>query len=231
MDELPAGADVVLDLTPRQVVAVAGHRLPDRYRRRLERFRSGPGVHKVDWILDGPIPWTARDVAHAGTVHVGGPAAEVVAAEGDVQRGRHPERPFVLVVQPTQFDPDRAPAGVHVAWGYCHLPNGSTLDMTGAIEAQLERFAPGFRERVVDRHVMGPAAMERHNANYLGGDIAGGRGDLRQFVARPTLGLHPWRTPVDGLFLCSASTPPGAGVHGMGGHHAAREVLAAGRRR
>ena len=231
VDELPPGADVVLDLSPRQVVAVAGHRLPDRYRRRLERFRLGPGVHKVDWILDGPIPWRARDVARAGTVHVGGTAAEVVAAEGAVQRGRHPDRPFLLVTQPTQFDGRRAPAGVHVAWGYCHVPNGSTVDMTAAIEAQIERFAPGFRDRIVARHVMGPAAIERHDANYVGGDIAGGRADLRQFFARPVLGLHPWRMPAERLFLCSASTPPGAGVHGMGGHHAAREVLAAGRRR
>ena len=226
VDELPNGADVVFDLTPRQVLALAGDRLPSRYRRRLRRFRSGPGVHKVDWILHAPIPWTAPDVALAGTVHVGGSAAEVVAAEADVQRGRHPERPFVLVAQPTQFDADRAPVGVHVAWGYCHVPNGSTVDMTAAIEAQIERFAPGFRDLIVDRHVMGPVALERYNANYLGGDISGGRGDLRQFVARPVLGLHPWRMPAERLFMCSASTPPGAGVHGMGGHHAAREVLA-----
>jgi len=220
----------VFDLTPRQVLALAGDRLPSRYRRRLRRFRSGPGVHKVDWILDAPIPWAAPDVALAGTVHVGGSAAEVVAAEGDVQRGRHPERPFVLVAQPTQFDAARAPVGVHVAWAYCHVPNGSTVDMTASIEAQLERFAPGFRDLIVDRHVMGPVALERYNANCLGGDISGGRGDLRQFVARPVLGLHPWRMPAERLYLCSASTPPGAGVHGMGGHHAAREVLAAHRR-
>ena len=137
----------------------------------------------------------------------------------------------MLVTQPTQFDDQRAPAGIHVAWGYCHVPNGTTVDMTAAVEGQIERFAPGFRDRIVARHVMGPAAIERHDANYVGGDIAGGRSDLRQFFARPVLGLHPWRMPADGLFLCSASTPPGAGVHGMGGHHAAREVLAASRRR
>lgn len=225
VDELPAGADVVLDVSPRQVVDLAGHRLPERYRRRLQRFRYGPGVHKVDWALDGPIPWTAPDVARAGTVHLGGPAAAVCAAEEDVQRGRHPERPFVLLVQPTQFDPQRAPPGVHLAWAYCHVPNGSTFDMTARIEAQVERFAPGFRERIVARHVINPAGMEAYDANYVGGDIGGGRGDLRQFVARPAWSLHPWRTPVDGLYLCSASTPPGAGVHGMGGWHAAREIL------
>jgi phytoene dehydrogenase-like protein len=156
---------------------------------------------------------------------VGGTLAEIVAAEHDVQEGRHPERPFTLVVQPSAFDPTRAPAGVHVGWAYCHVPNGSTVDMTDRIEAHVERFAPGFRDRIVARHVLGPAAMEARNANYVGGDINGGMADLRQFVARPRLGLHPWRTPVDGLYLCSSSTPPGGGVHGMCGRHAAREVL------
>lgn len=225
LDELPAAGAVLLDLTPRQVLAVAGHRLPPRYARTLARFRYGPGVHKVDWVLDGPIPWAAADCARAATVHVGGTLSEIVAAEQDVQDGRHPERPFTLVVQPSAFDPSRAPAGIHVGWAYCHVPNGSTFDMTDRIEAQVERFAPGFRDRIVARHVMGPAAMERHDANYVGGDINGGMADLRQFVARPRLGLHPWRTPVAGLFLCSSSTPPGGGVHGMCGLHAAREVL------
>lgn len=228
LDELPSSATVLLDLTPRQVVAVAGRRLPDRYRRRLLRFRYGPGVHKVDWALDGPIPWSTPDAARAATVHVGGTLAEVAAAEDDVQRGRHPERPFVLLAQQTLFDPSRAPTGIHTAWAYCHVPNGSTLDMTERIEAQVERFAPGFRERILARHVMGPAAMESHDANYVGGDINGGVADVRQFVARPTLGLHPWRTPVEGLYLCSSSTPPGGGVHGMCGWHAAQEVLRRG---
>jgi phytoene dehydrogenase-like protein len=158
-------------------------------------------------------------------VHLGGTTDEVAAAEAEVARGRHPERPFVLFVQPSRFDPGRAPDGRHVAWAYCHVPNGSAFDMTERIEAQVERFAPGFRDRVLARHVMGPAAMQEHDANYIGGDINGGRADLRQFVVRPTLGLHPWATPVPGLYVCSASTPPGGGVHGMCGWHAAQEVL------
>ena len=225
LDELPPRATVLLDLTPRQVVAVAGDRLPDRYRRTLERFRYGPGVHKVDWALDGPIPWSSPDAARAATVHVGGSLAEIAAAEEAVQRGRHPERPFVLVAQQTVVDPTRAPAGTHTGWAYCHVPHGSTVDMTDRIEARIEAVAPGFCDRILARHVMGPAAMEAHDANYVGGDIGGGAADLRQLVARPTLGLHPWRTPVPGLFLCSSSTPPGPGVHGMCGWHAAHEVL------
>ncbi|MEO6653282.1 MAG: NAD(P)/FAD-dependent oxidoreductase [Ilumatobacteraceae bacterium] len=225
LDALPSADAVLLDLTPRQVVAISGDRLPSRYRRALERFRYGPGVCKVDWVLDGPIPWSAPDCARTATVHVGGTLAEITAAEQAVQDGVHPERPFVLVAQPTLFDTHRAPEGVHTAWAYCHVPNGSTFDMSRRIEAQLERFAPGFRDRITDRHVMLTPAMEAHDANYVGGDIAGGAGDLRQFVARPTFGLHPWRTPVDGLWMCSSSTPPGAGVHGMCGYLAARDVL------
>jgi len=227
LDELPAGATVVLDVTPAQLLAMASERLPEGYRRRLRRYRYGPGVHKVDWALDGPIPWADPAVARAGTVHVGGAFAEVAAAEAAVHDGRHPERPFVLLSQPTLFDPSRAPAGRHTAWAYCHVPNGSTVDMTERIERQVERFAPGFRDRILARHVMGPAALQAHDANYVGGDINGGLADLRQFVARPVAGLHPWRTPVDGLFMCSSSTPPGGGVHGMCGWHAAREVLVA----
>ncbi len=225
LDELPRADAVLLDLTPRQVVAIAGDRLPARYQRALERFRNGPGVCKVDWVLDGPIPWSAPDCGRTATVHVGGSLAEVVAAEQAVQDGRHPDRPFVLVVQPTLFDASRAPAGVHTGWAYCHVPNGSTFDMTDRIEAQVERFAPGFRDRITDRHVMLTPALEHHDANYVGGDIGGGAADLRQFVARPTFGLHPWRTPVDGLWMCSSSTPPGAGVHGMCGYLAAYDVL------
>lgn len=225
LDELAPVDAVLLDLTPSQVVALAGDHLPSRYRRRLERFRRGPGVHKVDWTLDGPVPWAAPEVAGAGTVHVGGTLDEVVAAEDEVWAGRHPARPFVLLAQQTSFDPTRAPAGVHTAWGYCHVPHGSTVDVTDRIEAQVERFAPGFRDRITGRHVMGPAALEAYDENYVGGDISGGVADLRQLAARPTLGLHPWRTPVDGLYLCSSSTPPGGGVHGMCGRSAAEEVL------
>ena len=225
LDELPPAGAVLLDLTPRQVLAIAGDHLDAKYAKRLRRYRYGPGVFKVDWALDGPIPWTNPEVARAATVHVGGTMAEVAAAEEDVARGRHPSRPFVLLAQQSLFDPRRAPSGVETAWAYCHVPNGSTVDVTERIEAQVERFAPGFRDRVLARHTMSPAAAERHNANYVGGDISGGAADLRQFVARPTLGLHPWATPVDGLYLCSSSTPPGGGVHGMCGWHAAREVV------
>lgn len=229
LTELPPSRVVLLDVTPRQVLAITDGRLPPRYRRTLERFRYGPGVCKVDWILDGPIPWSDPRVATAGTVHVGGTLAEVAASESEVGRGRHADRPFVLVAQQSMFDPTRAPVGTQTGWAYCHVPNGSTIDMTERIEAQIERFAPGFRDRIVDRRTMGPAAMERHDANYIGGDINGGLADLRQFVARPRFGLHPWKTPLDGVYLCSSSTPPGGGVHGMCGYLAAKDVLWAGR--
>jgi phytoene dehydrogenase-like protein len=225
LDELPSSAVVLLDLTPRQLLAVVGDRLPSRYRRAMERYRYGPGVFKVDWALDGPIPWSAPGCARAATVHVGGPLDDVVASEAAVGHRRHSERPFVLLAQPSLFDPSRAPAGGHTAWAYCHVPHGSTVDMTAAIEAQVERFAPGFRDRIVARHVMGPAAMEHHDGNYIGGDINGGVADLRQFVARPVLSLRPWATPIDGVYICSSSTPPGGGVHGMCGWSAARCVL------
>jgi phytoene dehydrogenase-like protein len=225
LEALPPARAVLADVTPRQLVSIAGSRLPARYRRRLERFRYGPGVVKLDYALSGPVPWADPAVAGAATVHVGGTMAEVAAAEAAVARGKHPERPFVLVAQPSLFDPTRAPDGRHTLWVYSHVPAGSTVDMTGRIEAQIERFAPGFRELVIARHRMGPAAIEAHNANYHGGDITGGVTDWRQFAARPALSLHPWRTPVDGLYLCSASTPPGAGVHGMCGLHAARLAL------
>jgi phytoene dehydrogenase-like protein len=223
--ELPPARSVLLDLTPRQVEAVAGARLPVRYRRRLSRFRYGPGVFKLDYALAGPMPWLDPRVQEAGTVHVGGTLGEIAAAEGDVARGRHPDRPFVLCVQPTVADPTRAPAGQHTLWAYCHVPNGSLADMTGAVEAQLERFAPGFRDMVLARHHLAPADLEALDANLVGGDLGGGSADLRQFVARPVLSAHPWRTPVPGLYICSASTPPGGGVHGMGGWHAAHLAL------
>jgi phytoene dehydrogenase-like protein len=224
--ELPPARAVLLDLTPRQVLAVAGDRLPPRYRRALARYRYGSGVFKVDWALAGPVPWRDPSVAAAATVHLGGTLAEVAAAERTVARGGHPVRPFVLFVQACVADPSRAPAGRHTAWGYCHVPAGSTVDMTDAIEAQVERFAPGFADRVLARHTMGPKALEAHNANLIGGDIGGGAADLRQLAARPVPSLRPWATPLPGLYLCSAATPPGAGVHGMAGAHAARLALA-----
>jgi phytoene dehydrogenase-like protein len=223
--DLPPARATLLDLTPRQVLAIDDGRLPARYRRTLERFRYGPGVFKIDWALDGPVPWTNPAAARAATVHVAGTAAEIAVSERDVQRGRVSERPFTLFVQPSSFDASRAPAGKHTGWAYCHVPHGSTVDMTDAIERQVERFAPGFRDQVLARHTMGPAALEAHDANYVGGDIAGGVSDLRQLFARPRLSLHPWATPSRGLYLCSSSTPPGGGVHGMCGWSAAKLVL------
>lgn len=219
---LPAARAVLLDLTPRQVVAIAGDRLPDGYRRALGRYRYGPGVFKIDWALDGPIPWSDPRTARAGTVHLGGTMAEVTRGEAAIAAGRTVERPFVLLVQPTIADPSRAPAGKHVAWAYCHVPNGSTADMTGVIEAQVERFAPGFRDLVLARSTRDPSAMEAYDANYVGGDINGGVQDIRQLLFRPVLRWNPYSTPDPGLFLCSSSTPPGGGVHGMSGYHAAR---------
>ena len=227
--ELPAARATLLDLTPRQVLAIDDGRLPARYRRALGRYRYGPGVFKIDWALDGPAPWTNPEIGSAATVHLGGTAAEIAASERAVADGRSAERPFTLFAQPSLFDPTRAPAGRHTAWAYCHVPNGSTVDMTDAIEAQVERFAPGFRDRVIARHTMGPTAIEARNGNLVGGDINGGAADLRQFFARPRVSLHPWATPVRGLYLCSASTPPGGGVHGMCGWHAARLALRAHR--
>ncbi|MGH8861315.1 MAG: phytoene desaturase family protein [Jatrophihabitantaceae bacterium] len=223
--DLPPAPITLLDLTPRQVLAVAGDRLPDRYRARLARYRYGPGVCKLDWALDGPVPWRDPAVRGAGTVHLGGTFAELARSELDVARGRHPERPYVLCVQPSVADPSRAPEGKHVLWAYCHVPNGSTRDMTAAVEAQVERFAPGFGELVLARHVLTASALEAFDANLVGGDIGGGAADLRQFVARPTLSAHPWATPVRGLYICSSSTPPGGGVHGMGGRHAAELAM------
>ncbi|MGH3702576.1 MAG: phytoene desaturase family protein [Pseudonocardiaceae bacterium] len=224
--ELPPARSILLDLTPRQVLRIAGDRLPGWYRRCLARFRYGPGVFKLDWALDGPVPWRDPSVAGAATVHLGGTLEEIAVSEREVARGRHPDRPFVLLVQPCIADPSRAPAGAHTLWAYCHVPHGSDIDMTVAIEAQIERFAPGFRDRVLARHTMGPVALQAHNANEVGGDINGGTADLRQFLARPVLSRRPWQTPLPGVYLCSASTPPGGGVHGMGGWQAARLALA-----
>jgi phytoene dehydrogenase-like protein len=223
--QLPAARAVLLDLTPRQVVAVVGDRLPAAYARKLSRYRYGAGVFKLDWALDGPVPWANADVARAGTVHLGGSFTEIAAAEHIVARGGHPDRPFVLFVQAAVADPTRAPHGQHTGRAYCHVPNGSTVDMTDAIERQVQRFAPDFRDRILARHVMSPAQVEEHNANNVGGDIGGGTADLRQILARPVAAIQPWRTPVPGLYLCSSSTPPGGGVHGMGGWHAARLAL------
>jgi phytoene dehydrogenase-like protein len=225
LDQLPPARAVLLDLAPRQVLSIAGARLPSSYAHALGRYRHGPGVFKVDWALDSPIPWRAPECARAATLHLGGTLAEIAEAEAAVWRGEHPERPFVLLSQPSLFDPSRAPEGKHTAWAYCHVPNDSTVDMTERIEGQIERFAPGFRERVLARSVMGPTAMERHNANYIGGDISGGVSDLRQLFTRPVARLDPYATPARGIYICSSSTPPGGGVHGMCGYWAARSAL------
>jgi phytoene dehydrogenase-like protein len=215
----------LLDLAPEQALRLAGDRLPAGYRRALGRYRRGPGVFKLDWALDGPIPWQNELCRRAGTLHLGGALDEIAAAEAAVGRGEHPERPLVLLAQPSLFDPGRAPAGKHTAWAYCHVPNGSTVDMTAAIEAQVERFAPGFGARIIARSSMHTAALERFDANLLGGDITGGAQDLRQILGRPALRLDPYAMPAEGLYLCSASTPPGGGVHGMSGYHAAMSAL------
>jgi phytoene dehydrogenase-like protein len=227
LDQLSAAGPVLLDLTPRQVLRIAGARLPDGYRQRLSRYRYGPGIFKLDWALDGPIPWRAPEAARAGTVHLGGTFDEIVASEDAAVSGRHHERPFVLLVQPSLFDPTRAPVGKHTAWAYCHVPNGSTKDMTDAIESQVERFAPGFRDLIAARSAMDSAEVERRNPNYVGGDINGGVQDLRQLFTRPLARPVPYSTPVPGLFICSSSTPPGGGVHGMCGYWAARAALRA----
>lgn len=225
VDELPVARAVLLDLTPRQVLRISGHRLPEGFRRQLERYRYGAGAFKLDWALADPIPWTAPACRRAGTVHVGGTLAEIAGAEQAVARQQHPEKPFVLVAQPSLFDPTRAPAGKHTAWAYCHVPHGSVTDMTARIEAQIERFAPGFQQRILARTVTSPAALERYNANYVGGDINGGMQDFRQLFTRPTVRLVPYTTPIKGLYICSSSTPPGGGVHGMCGYFAAQAAL------
>jgi phytoene dehydrogenase-like protein len=230
LGSLPDAGAVLLDITPRQLLNLAGASLPPGYRRRLSRYRYGPGAFKLDWALNGPIPWRAAACSRAGTVHVGGTLDEIAAAEAAVAAGRHPAEPFVLVAQPSLIDPTRAPVGRHTAWAYCHVPLRSTVDMTEAVERQIERFAPGFRDRVLARHAMGTQGLERYNANYLGGDILGGTQDLRQILARPVARLDPYTTPVNGLYLCSSSTPPGAGVHGMCGYWAARAALRAAHR-
>ncbi len=223
--DLPPARALLLDLTPRQVLAIAGDRLPGLYRRQLEGFRYGPGVFKIDWALSEPIPWRDPATLRAGTVHLGGTADDLARGESAVTHGRHAARPFVLLTQPTIADPSRAPAGKHVAWAYCHVPNGSSRDMARVIEDQVERFAPGFRDVVLARSTRNATAMEAYDANYVGGDINGGLQDWRQLLFRPVVRWNPYTTPVDGLYLCSSSTPPGGGVHGMSGRHAARSAL------
>jgi phytoene dehydrogenase-like protein len=225
IDDLPPASAILLDVTPRQLLRISGNRLPEKYRKKLAGYRYGPGVFKVDWALDAPVPWRARECARAGTVHLGSTMDEIMASESAVWEGKHPEKPYVLVAQHSLFDSARAPQGKHTLWAYCHVPNGSTIDMTERIEAQIERYAPGFRDVIIERNTMCTEELELYNPNYIGGDINGGVQDIGQLFTRPTARLVPYSTPVDGIYICSSSTPPGGGVHGMCGFHAAKAVL------
>jgi phytoene dehydrogenase-like protein len=225
VDEVPRTRAVLFDVTPWQLLEIVGEHFSERYQNALKGYRYGPGVFKIDFALSGPIPWRAQECLRAGTVHLGGTLDEISAGEAAVWRNEHPERPFVLLAQQSLFDPTRAPAGKHTVWAYCHVPNGSTFDMTGRIEGQIERFAPGFRDRILAKNTMGPADLERINPNLVGGDINGGVMDLRQLFTRPMPRPNPYSTPAKGLYICSSSTPPGGGVHGMCGYFAARAAL------
>lgn len=225
VEDLPPWRVVLFDVAPRGLMQILGDHLPQSYRRALGRFQYGPGVFKVDWALRSPIPWTAAKCREAGTMHLGGTLAEIACGEREAWHNQHPERPFVLLAQPSVFDPTRAPAGCHTAWAYCHVPNGSHVDMAARIEAQIERFAPGFGKLVLARSTRSTAQLEEVNANLVGGSITGGANSLRQLLIRPT--LRAYGIPCSGMFLCSASTPPGGGVHGMCGYHAAKRALAA----
>ena len=225
LNTLPGAKAILCDVTPRQLLRIAGDRLPGGYRKQLQRYRYGPGVFKIDFALNGPVPWRAEACLRAGTVHVGGTLSEIAAAEAEVWKGIPPEKPFVLVAQQSLFDPTRAPDGKQTLWAYCHVPSGSTFDMTERIEAQIERFAPGFRDRILARHTMSAAELEQYNANYVGGDINGGVQDFLQLFTRPAMRPVPYSTPDKGLYICSSATPPGGGVHGMCGYFAARAAL------
>jgi phytoene dehydrogenase-like protein len=225
LSQLPSSRAVLFDISPRQLLEIAGHRFSPLYRRQLERYRYGPGVFKIDWALGGPIPFTNEQCRQAGTIHLGGTLEEIAFSEREAWNGRHTDNPFTLLAQQSLFDPTRAPQGKHTAYAYCHVPNGSTLDRTGVIESQIEKLAPGFKDRILARHTMDTAALETYNANYIGGDVIGGAVDIRQLFTRPALRSSPYRTSAKGLYLCSASTPPGGGVHGLCGYHAARRAL------
>src|ERR671921_107490 len=225
VEDVPQTRAVLFDVTPRQLLDIAGQHFTEEYNGALKRYRYGPGIFKMDFALDGPVLWTAEGCRRAGTVHLGGTLDEIAAGEGAVARGEHPERPFILLAPQSLFDQTRAPEGKHTVWAYCHVPNGSTFDMTGRIEAQIERFAPGFRDLVLARSAWGPADLERWNPNLVGGDINGGDKDLWQLFSTPPPPINPYSTPAGGLYICSSSTPPGGGVHGMCGYLAARVAL------
>lgn len=225
LSQLPSAHALLFDLTPRQLLQIAGHKFSALYKNQLQRYRYGMGVFKIDWALDGPVPFTAPECRKAGTVHLGNTFEEIAHGEQLIWNGKHAERPYVLMAQQSLSDPSRAPAGRHTAWAYCHVPNGSTIDMTQAIEKQVERFAPGFRDRILGRHTFNSLQMEEYNANYIGGDINGGAMDITQLFTRPALRLSPYKTSARGMYICSSATPPGGGVHGMCGYHAAKTAL------
>lgn len=225
LTQLPSAKAVLFDVTPKQILEIAGHRFSSIYKWQLERYRYGMGVFKVDWALDGPIPFKADNCKLAGTVHIGNTMGEIVVSEQDAANGRHSEKPFVLLAQQSVFDPSRAPAGKHTVWAYCHVPNGSTIDMTAAIEKQVERFAPGFRDTILAKHTINTQQLEDYNPNYIGGDINGGAFDIAQLFTRPVLRRSAYSTSAKGIYICSSSTPPGGGVHGMCGYHAAKKAL------
>jgi phytoene dehydrogenase-like protein len=225
LDDLQAAKAILLDVTPRQMLQICGERLPGKYRQQLSAYRYGSGVCKVDYALSGPIPWKVAACTQAGTIHLGGTLEEISASEKAVWRGEHPEKPLVLLAQQSLFDGSRAPAEQHTAWAYCHVPHGSTLDVSDRITAQIERFAPGFRDLILAKHVYTAAEMQSYTPNYIGGDINGGVQDWRQLFTRPIARWSPYTTPVKGLYICSSSTPPGGGVHGMCGYHSAMKVI------
>lgn len=225
LEQLPSAKAVLFDITPKQLLRIAGHKFSNIYKWQLEKYRYGMGVFKVDWALAEPIPFTAPEVRQAGTVHIGGTLKEIVKTEAETARGHHPEKPFVLLAQQSLIDTTRAPEGKHTGWAYCHVPNGSRKDMTEIIEKQVERFAPGFRERILARHTFDTGRLEAYNPNYVGGDINGGIIDIKQLFTRPALRRSPYRTSAKGIYLCSSSTPPGGGVHGMCGYHAAQRAI------
>lgn len=225
LDQIPSAHAIVFDVTPKQLLEIAGHKFSSIYRSQLNRYQYGMGVFKMDFALEGPVPWKAEEVRHAGTVHLGSTFNEIALSEKQSWSGKHPEKPYVLVAQQSVVDSSRAPEGKHTLWAYCHVPNGSTVDMTGAIENQIERYAPGFRQRILGKHVFNAQQMNEYNPNYIGGDINGGAITLSQLFTRPALRWSPYRTSAKGIYICSSSTPPGGGVHGMCGYHAANRAL------
>ena len=225
LSEIPSANTVLFDLTPHQVADIAGDYLPGNYRNKLRRYKYGPGAFKVDWALSEPVPWQNAECRKAGTLHLGGTFNEIAEGEKAVWEGRHHDKPYVLLSQPSLFDETRAPQGKHTLWAYCHVPNGSTEDMTDIIEKQIERFAPGFKDTIISKKTMTAEGLEQYNSNYVGGDINGGAQIFKQLFGRPVLKWNPYKMPVDGMYICSSSTPPGGGVHGMCGYHAAQSVL------